>query len=85
MDENEPKKMIDAMKKELSGNPKYFNHILDSAAVIALRSVERYTLDHLLMFHKLGDSMRKRRQFPEAIHLAETVLDYISKKGIFTT
>jgi len=85
MDENEPKKMIEAMEKELSENPKYFNHILDSAAVIASRSVKTYSLDHLQMFEDLVISMKKRRQFPEAIHLAETVLDHISKKGIFTT
>ena len=85
MDENEPEKMIDAMKKELSGNPKYFEHILDSAAVIASRAVETYSLDHLKMFEGLVTIMEKRRQFPEAIHLAETVLDHITKKGIFTT
>ena len=85
MDENEPEKMIDAMKKELSGNPKYFEHILDSAAVIASRAVETYSLDHLKMFEGLVTIMEKRRQFPEAIHLAETILDHITKKGIFTT
>ena len=85
LDENKPEKMIDAMKKELSGNPKYFEHILDSAAVIASRAVETFSPDHLQMFGGLVMSMKKRRQFPEAIHLAETILDHITKKGIFTT
>ena len=84
MDENKPPKMIKAMKKELNENPKYFHHILDSAAVIASRAVKTFSQDHLKMFEFLVDSMRKRRQYPVAIHLAKTVLDQISKEGNFS-
>ena len=81
MDENNPKEMIEAMENELRENQKYFLHIFDSAAVIASRSIKKPTLDQLEMFQWLVDSMRNRRQYHEAIHLAETVIDHISKQG----
>ena len=83
MDENNTEKMIEAMEIELHNNQEYFDHILDSAAVIASRSIKTYTLDQLEMFEWLAFSMRNRRQCHEAIHLSETVIDNISKQGMY--
>ena len=85
MDENNPQKMIEAMEKELYENHKYFDHIFYPAAVIASRSIKTYNLDQLDFFEWLVHSMRDRRQYQEAIHLAESVIDHISKQGIYNS
>ena len=65
--------MIKAMKSELCENAEYFDQMLKSAAIIASRSVETFSVDHLKMFRDLAVSLRNGGQYPDAIHLAKTV------------
>ena len=75
MDEINVQKMIDAMKDELRGNPEYVRDVLKSAAIIALRMVKTFSVEHLKMFEvAIMSPLEKMRCYQDVIFIAEMIL-----------
>ena len=81
MDEVKVQKMIDAMKDELRENPEYVRGVLKSAAIIALRMVETFSVEHLKMFQDAIIRLKKMRCYQDVIFIAEEILKRLSNSG----
>ena len=81
MDEINVQKMIDAMKDELRENPEYVRGVLKSAAIIALRMVETFSVEHLKMFQDAIIRLKKTRCYQDVIFIAEEILKRLPNSG----
>ena len=82
MDEVNVQKMIDAMKGELRENPEYMGVVLKSAAIIALRMVETFSVEHLKMFEvAIMNPLKKMRFYQDVIFIAEEILKRLPNSG----
>ena len=82
MDEVNVQEMIDAMKDELVENPEYFMGVLKSAAIIALRMVKTFSVEHLKMFEvAIMNPLKKMRCYQDVIFIAEEILKHLPNSG----
>ena len=81
MVERDGSKLTKAMDDELNENHEYLIQIVDAAATIATRMIKDFSLKHLQMFEKILFNMESRRNYQEAIYIAQVVLDQLSEKG----
>ena len=81
MVERDGSKLTKAMDDELNENHEYLIQIVDAAATIATRMIKDFSLKHLQMIEKILFNMESRRNYQEAIYIAQVVLDQLSEKG----
>ena len=82
MDEVNVQKMIDAMKDELRENPEYMRCVLKSAAIIALRMLETFSVEHFEMFEvAIMMPLIKMRCYQDGIFIAEEILKRLPNSG----
>ena len=82
MDEENVQKMIEAMKHELRNNEEYLNDVFKSAAIIAVRMVNTFSVEHLKMFKlDIMIPLKKMRCYQDVVFIAEEILKRLPNSG----